>query len=232
MSVRKLIYFLTLCSFLFACDSQKYSQLKRENDSLRQEIEFRNNMLIAMNEVNGIADSILNLHGYQMDSAQYRRYLDRITYLHDNLMVSNRSLAKASNDLNASRDEAAAYNLMVMALQDEVTLRDGEIRDKDVAIDKNAKKYQGNLAALQSVVKERDQELVKLKAAIEDIKRLNAAESYFIKAQRLEEKAKRIIFARRKKKETLREALELYHKSYLYGKKEAATRIEGLTKML
>ena len=184
-----------------------------------------------MDEISSIADSIMNMHG-KGDSAQYKKYFDRIAYLHQNVMISRQKIAEVRKQLNSSRDEAMAYNMMVMALQDEVSIRDGEIVDQQKQIRGHAQSYRGNVAMLEKAIAEKDQELLKLQQAMEEIKRLNAAESYFIKAQRLEEKARKIIFAQKKKKENLREALELYQQSLLLGKAEAAPKIAMLKKMI
>jgi hypothetical protein len=233
MFLNKALIIAVSVTVLFSCETKNYSQLKVENDSLRQEIEFRNDILIAMDEVNSIADSIMNLHGLKNEhSAQYQKYLQRIEYLHQSLLVSHDRIGKVNNELANSREEAEAYNLMVISLQDEVSLRDNELSDQQKLISNNHRKYSGNLTALEKVIAEKDRELTRLQNAMEEIKRMNAAESYFIKGQRLEEKASRIIFAQRKKKESLREALELYHQSYLLGKLEALVNIRSLKKKL
>src|SRR5688572_4921215 len=97
---------------LFAsCTGQEVSKLAHENDSLRQQIEQRNDMLIAMSEVNSIADSILNRHGLGT-APQYRRYLDRIEFLHHHLMVSESENAEINQSLRANRRETLAYSMM------------------------------------------------------------------------------------------------------------------------
>jgi chromosome segregation ATPase len=224
---------ILLLSVLFcSCERENYSQLKLENDSLRQQIEHRNDILIAMNEVNQMADSILNLGGSLSDTLTYQRYLDRIRFLQENLQISHEKIGEVSKELQNSKGESEAYNMMVFALQDEVSLRDNEISDHKKTLSSHARNYNGNLSKLEKVIAEKDEELRRLQVAIEEIRRMNAAESYFIKAQRLEEKGRRIIFAQRKRKESFREALELYHKAYQFGKPEAAERIEGLKKLL
>jgi hypothetical protein len=225
-----LIFFpaILLCS----CDRSEYSKLQRENDSLRQQIEHRNDILIAMNDVNQMADSILNLGESLSDTLAYQRYMDRIRSLQESLQISRAKIGEVNKDLQDSKDESDAYNMMVIALQDEVSLRDNEIHDHKKTLNNNAKSYKGNLSALEKVIAQKDEELRRLQAAIEEIRRMNAAESYFIKAQRLEEKGRKIILAPRKRKESFREALELYHKAYQLGKVEAAERIKGLKKLL
>jgi hypothetical protein len=56
------------------------------------------------------------------------------------------------------------------------------------------------------------------------------ADLYFAQAQALETAAERTKFAPRKKKETRREALELYKLSLSLGKQEAQQKIEELEK--
>lgn len=232
MSIRSYLSLFLIVLFSSACDSKKIGELRSENDSLLQEIEYRNNILIAMNEVNDIADSILNMHGEGMNDHQYQRYLERIQYLHGVLMVSKQKLGYLNEELGKSKEEAGAYNLMVMALQDEVSLRDDEISGQQKEIHGAKRAYQKNISELEKAVAQKDKELMLLQSAIEEIKRLNAAESFFVKAQRIEEKARKIIFAPRKKKESYREALELYQRSYLLGKVEAGARIQALKKLI
>jgi uncharacterized protein (DUF3084 family) len=231
MSLQRFILVLAGASIL-SCHQKENAHLKSENDSLRQEIEFRDNILIAMNDVNEIADSILNIHGLTGDTAHLTKYMERIDYLHKNLLESKIRIGTVRRELAGTQEEAQAYNLMVMALQDEVSLRDKEIVDKHNTIDKHARTYKGNISALEKELAKKDQELVQLKEAIEEIRRLNAAESFFIKAQRLEEQGRRIRFAPKKRKDNFREAIELYQKSFTLGKKEAAGKIVELKKHL
>ncbi len=72
-----------------------------------------------------------------------------------------------------------------------------------------------------------------LEAKVEEINTSSTnkqADLYFAQAQALETAADRTKFAPRKKKETMREALELYKLSLSLGKEEAQTRIEELEK--
>ena len=60
--------------------------------------------------------------------------------------------------------------------------------------------------------------------------RIDKANLYFAQAQALETAAERTKFAPRKKKETRREAIELYKISFSLGKTEAQERISKLEK--
>ena len=67
---------------------------------------------------------------------------------------------------------------------------------------------------------------------INDQNRIKVANLYFAQAQALETAADRTKFAPRKKKETRREALELYKLSFSLGNTEAQAKIEELEKKL
>jgi len=67
---------------------------------------------------------------------------------------------------------------------------------------------------------------------IEAESKLDEAESYFVRAQAVEEMANRTRFAPRKKKNTWMEALELYRKASLYGKAEAIAKVSELEKKI
>ena len=232
MSVQRYLPLILILLFLLACDSKKIVEVRTENDSLQYELEYRNNILIAMNEVNEIADSILNVHGEGSNDHRYQEYLKRIQYLHEVLMVSKQKVGYLNQKLGRSQEEAGAYNLMVMALQDEVSLRDDEISGQQKQMLGARSTYHKNISELERAIAQKDKELMLLQSAIEEIKRVNAAESFFVKAQRLEEKGRRIIFAPRKKRENFREALELYQRSYLLGKAEAGPKITALKKLI
>ena len=230
MSVRSFSPIVILIILFTACETKKSGSLRSENDSLRSEIEYRNNMLIVVNEVNDISDSILAGDKDAIHGHPYREYRERIQHLHELLMLSKRN--PGTNAGFASPDETSAYSLMVMALQDEVSLRDEEISEHERTLKGTRESYHRNISTLEKEIAEKDKELVLLQSAIEEIRRMNASEAFFIKAQRLEEKGRKIIFARRKKKENFREALELYQKSYVLGKHEAASRINALKKLI
>ena len=122
--------------------------------------------------------------------------------------------------------------MMVMALQDEASLKDEEINTVNSAFMATQKNYRGNLAAMNNDLKKREQELAILYHQVEELKRMQVAEIYYLQAKHLEEKAALMKFARKKIKENLREALELYQKSFTLGKKEAMSSINGLKKIL
>ena len=62
--------------------------------------------------------------------------------------------------------------------------------------------------------------------------KVSEADSYYARAQAVEEAANRTKLAPKKKKETLKEAIELYKKSLSLGKEEAQAKITELEKKI
>jgi hypothetical protein len=61
---------------------------------------------------------------------------------------------------------------------------------------------------------------------------VSEADSYFMRAQAVEEAANRTKLAPKKKKDTLKEAIELYKKALSLGKTEAQDKITELEKKI
>ena len=199
--------------FLYSCSSPQLDPLSRENDSLRNEIRLRNDLLY----------SLASDPWHQGDSTKTSETGQSSPCI-DVQLLRQRILS--------SQDSTLAFHMMVMALQDEASLKDEEINTVNSAFMATQKNYRGNLAAMNNDLKKREQELAILYHQVEELKRMQVAEIYYLQAKHLEEKAALMKFARKKRKENLREALELYQKSFTLGKKEAMSSINGLKKIL
>ena len=85
----------------------------------------------------------------------------------------------------------------------------------------------------QTQIETKTQELALIEAKIQELmiqSKMSEADSYFARAQAVEEAANRTKLAPRKKKDTLKEALELYKKAQSLGKTEAQAKIDELEK--
>ena len=84
-------------------------------------------------------------------------------------------------------------------------------------------------------ITEKQQELLLLEARIEAMVnsfKVTEADAYYARARAVEEAARRTKLAPNKKRETYKEALELYKRSLSLGKQEAKTDIANLEKKL
>jgi hypothetical protein len=84
-------------------------------------------------------------------------------------------------------------------------------------------------------IEAKTQELALIEARVQELmiqSKMTEADAYFARAQAVEEAANRTKLAPRKKKETFKEAIELYKKALSMGKNEAQERITELEKKI
>jgi hypothetical protein len=82
---------------------------------------------------------------------------------------------------------------------------------------------------------EKNQELALIEARIQELmiqSKMTEAEAYYARGEAVEEAARRTKLAPKKKKETLREALELYKKSLSLGNDQAQAKVDALEERL
>jgi hypothetical protein len=97
------------------------------------------------------------------------------------------------------------------------------------------KLQEAEMADVQAKIEAKQQELSLLEAKVNTLVenfKVSEAEAYYARAKAVEEAARRTKLAPNKKKETYREALELYKKSLSMGKQEAKKNIAALEKKI
>jgi len=92
---------------------------------------------------------------------------------------------------------------------------------------------EAEIADKNSQLETKQQELALIEARIQELmiqSKMSEADAYFARGQAVEEAANRTKLAPRKKKETYKEAIELYKKSQSLGNAQAEARITELEK--
>ena len=126
-------------------------------------------------------------------------------------------LELSSQQITALQGEVEKMRVENQALATTITQKDSVINDK------------------LETIKMKEQDVATLEAKVVEVNtasKQSQADLYFAQAQALETAAERTKFAPKKKKETQREALELYKLSLSLGKTEAQSRIDELQKEL
>ena len=133
-------------------------------------------------------------------------------------------IKKLKHDLETRNQELAAFQEQVEKYRNQnsnlvqtVGLQSAEITDK------------------LGQIEVKQQEIAKLETQVKDlleVSKIDEAESYFARARAVEESANRTRFAPRKKRETRKEALELYKLAVFYGKEEAKEKVSELEKII
>lgn len=237
--------FLIVVIFFAGCNSKELARLQDENDSLRNELNSRYNVLTSLKDVRGLLDSIdanrNSLRHNLSEGTSYEDFSTRLRDINEFVKMSEEKINLIQTALKDSKHEAAAYLMLVDALKSEVQLRVDEI----VKLEQEVTKYQEENHGLQEQIKlkenevkdinikisQKQQELLLLEARIEAMVnnfKVTEADAYYARARAVEEAAKRTKLAPHKKRETYKEALELYKRALSLGKQEAKVDIANL----
>ncbi|MEX1238323.1 MAG: hypothetical protein WEB30_01350 [Cyclobacteriaceae bacterium] len=238
-----------LIVFFAGCNSEELARLQSENDSLRNELTSRHNVLTSLKDVRGLLDSIdanrNSLRSNLSEGTSYEEFSTRLKDINEFVKMSEEKIGMIQAALKNSKHEAAAYLMLVDALKSEVQIRVDEI----VKLEEEVTKFKGeNHGLLQEIkvkedevkninikISEKQQELFLLEARIEAMVnsfKVTEADAYYARARAVEEAAKRTKLAPHKKRETYKEALELYKRSLSLGKQEAKVDIANLEQKL
>jgi chromosome segregation ATPase len=238
---------LVLLLLIAGCNSKELTRLQLENDSLRSELASRYTVLASLKDVRGLLDSIdasrSSLRNDLNEGTSFDDFSTRLKNINQFVKLSEEKINTITNALKSSKHEASAYLMLVDALKSEVQLRVDEI----VKLEEGVSKYKDENAGLLQRIKlkedevndinikisNKQQELYILEAKIEAMVKafkVTEADAYYARARAVEEAARRTKLAPNKKRETYKEALELYKRSLSLGKKEAKDDIANLEK--
>jgi chromosome segregation ATPase len=239
-----------LIFFLIAgCKSKELTRLQLENDSLRNELASRYTVLTSLKDVKGLLDSIdasrSSLRTDLNEGTSFDEFSTRLKDINQFVKMSEEKIGTIQKALKSSKYEASAYLMLVDALKGEVQLRVDEI----VKLQEGVSRYKEENQGLQDRIKlkenevndinikitNKQQELFLLEAKIEAMVasfKVTEADAYYARARAVEEAAKRTKLAPNKKRETYKEALELYKRSLSLGKEEAKVDIANLEKKI
>jgi chromosome segregation ATPase len=230
---------------LSSCKMEELEKLKAENDSLRKELETRHSMVVIMGEVKTLLDSIDEsrnvLHADLNEGTTFENVTQRLGAINDYVKQTEEKLTNIENDLKTSQHENSAYEMLVHALKEELHMRSDEVHKLEKAVKKyrqentgliqTVKLQQDQMTDLQSQVATKQEELALLQAKVDEMIenfKVTEAEAFYARAKSVEEAARRTRLAPHKKRETYREAIELYKKALSLGKKEAQANIDAL----
>jgi len=147
--------------------------------------------------------------------------------------------------LKKSKGAANAYAATIKKLKADLETKNQEItqlqeqvaslgnENQNLITTNNLQQAEINDKAAQ--IETKKQELSLLEEKIQQVQiqsKVSEADSYFARAQAVEEAANRTKLAPKKKKETFKEAIELYKKSLSLGKTEAQAKIDALSKRI
>lgn len=247
---QKLLFILCIgVTTLSGCDSKEKMRLQTQVDSLRKDAEHNRILSQILGEVGTLLDSIdLNrdiLKTEMAEGTSFSDYGDRLRSINVHIRDTKQKIIDLEQTLSNTRSSNKGYlatlkrlrsdleasTLQVAALQKEVET----IRAENLALVEQNNRQIIELAEKAEIIKMKENDFAALEAKTNEITaqaKTNQADLYFAQAQALETAAQRTRFAPKKKKDTQREALELYKVALSLGKLEAQKKIEELQKVI
>jgi chromosome segregation ATPase len=247
--LKNVVFALPLAVLLLNCDNKEKQSLQNQVDSLKQELQTSQEMAQTLTEVGTLMDSIDSnrqlLRVNMVEGTTYSDYSSRMKDLNSYVKETQSKIADLEKSLKGSKSSNNAFAKTIKKLK-----ADLETRTKEIAmLQEQVEKYrsenenlintvglqEAEIADKQSMIDAKGQELALIEARVQEImiqSKISEADAYFTRAQAVEEAANRTKLAPRKKKETLKEAVELYKKSLSLGKNEAQAKIDELQKRL
>jgi hypothetical protein len=244
--MKKYLLVVVVATFLFSCDTKEKAVLQHKVDSLSVQLTASREVENKLNEVGVLIDSIdASRESLKVKMVEGGTYADYVARLKDiNLYVQQTELKLDALE-KETKNTSKASNAAVRRLKADLEKQTKEIldlqaelakaRDENLAVWKKVNEKDSVLSIRDQVIKVRESDIVSLEKVVTDTNSENktaVANLYFAQAEALELAANRTHFAPRKKKETRREALELYKLSLSLGNTEAQSKIDNLEKQL
>ena len=244
--IRKLILAVPVVAMLWSCDKKEREALQSQNDSLRTELQASQQTAATLQEIGTLIDSIdasrQLLRTDVVEGTSYTDYKTRLQGINSHIKETQSKIASLEKSLKNTKGQYATTikrlkadlelsTQQITALQGEVDKMRGENQQLAMTVNQRDSAITQNL----ETIKMKEQDVANLEAKVEEVNaasKASQADLYFAQAQALETAADRTKFARKKKKETQREALELYKLSLSLGKQEAQAKIDELQKEL
>jgi hypothetical protein len=243
----KQIYLILFAALvLVGCDTKERAQLKSQIDSLNTVIDQNTEAEATLDEVAILLDSIdasrNALRVNIIEGITYADYIGRLKQINTHIKDSQTRIVALENDLKRSKHVSAATIKMLKADLEAKTSQVIELQMEIAELRQNNNSQYMRLLKKDSIISSKDEvirlkndQVTSLETLVQDIdeqNRIKVGNLYFNQAQALETAADRTQFAPHRKKDTRREALELYRLSLSLGNLKAQERIDILEKQL
>lgn len=247
--VRKLSSLLVIALAAVACDTQEKAKLKSEVDSLRSELQTSQRMAQTLEDVGTLMDSIdanrQLLRVNMVEGTTYDDYTSRMKDLNNYVRDTEDKIADLEEQLRKSNSSSKSFANVIKKLKAELVTKSQEIallqeeaekvRNENQNLSETIRLQEEELTTKEEEIRLKETELASSESKIQEMilnQKISEAEAYFKQAQAVEETANRTKLAPKKKKASIRQAIDLYKKALSLGKQEAQAKITELEKKL
>jgi len=243
----KNLIFVSAIGLLLASCGGNSEKLQSQVDSLKNELQTSQQFATTLQEVGVLMDSIdanrQLLRVNMVEGTTYDNYQSRMRDINNYVRDTQGKITELEKSLKKSKGNANAYAATIKKLKADLESKNAEIASLNEKVEqlKNENSNLITTVGLQEAelsdkevqIQAKQQELALIENRIQELmvqSKMNEADSYFARATAVEEAANRTKLAPRKKKETYKEAIELYKKALSMGKQEAQDKITALEK--
>jgi chromosome segregation ATPase len=246
--LKNTFFIIVIATFLMSCGKEA-EKLKTQVDSLKVELQTSQQFAQTLQEVSVLMDSIdanrQVLRVNMVEGTTYESYTSRMKDINNYVKDTQKKIDALETSLSKSKGNNAALSTTIKKLKADLEARNKEIASLNENVEqlRNANQNLITTVGLQEAelndkeaqIQAKQQELALIEARIQELmtaSKVSEADSYFMRAQAVEEAASRTKLAPKKKKDTLKEAIELYKKALSLGKTEAQDKITELEKKI
>jgi chromosome segregation ATPase len=247
--LKKLLFAVPVVALFAACDNGEKVALQSKVDSLKVELEASQKVAETLNEVGVLMDSIdasrQLLRVNMVEGTTYDDYKSRMKDINGYVKDTQKKIDDLEKSLSSSQSKNSANAKLIKKLKADVETKSKEIASLQEQVDKFRSENQNlittvgmqeaELSDKSAQIETKNQELALIEARVQEMmiqSKMSEADAYFARGQAVEEAARRTQLAPRKKKETYKEAIELYKKALSLGKTEAQEKITALEKKI
>ena len=246
--VKNILFMVAIGATLMSCGGEA-EKLKSQVDSLKVELQTSQQFATTLQEVSVLMDSIdanrQVLRVNMVEGTTYENYTARMKDINNYVKDTQSKIEGLESSLKKSKGNTSALSSTIKKLKADLEARNKSIAELNEQVDELRNKNQNlittvglqeaELSDKEAQIITKQQELALIEAKIQELmiaSKMSEADSYFTRAQAVEEAANRTKLAPKKKKETLKEAIELYKKALSLGKQEAEAKITELEKKI
>lgn len=247
--LRKLVFVIPIAGLIAGCGTKEKEMLQSQVDSLKVELETSQAMAQTLTEVGSMMDSIdasrQLLRVNMVEGTTYSDYTSRMKDINGYVKETQKKIDDLEKTLKTSKANSNAFSKTIKKLKADLETKTQEIAALQEQVDKYRNENQNLITTVgmqeaeltdkSSQIETKTQELALIEARVQELmiqSKMTEADAYYARGQAVEEAAARTKLAPRKKKETLREAVELYKKALSLGKTEAQEKITALESKL
>ncbi|MGF1637681.1 MAG: hypothetical protein ACFCUU_11460 [Cyclobacteriaceae bacterium] len=248
--IQKVFLSIMAAALISSCGMQKQNeQLSAENEELKSQLEISRQSAKTLEEVGTLLDNIdesRNALRLNMESGtSYDDYATRLNDLNEYIVETEKKLSTLESALEKSQGAGNAYTGTINRLKADLKNKTEEIAMLQEQVEKykvenenlvsTVNLQEAELMDKESQILAKREELSLLEARIQQImtqSQMTEADQYYARGQAIEEAANRTKLAPKKKKETYKEALEMYEKSKALGRDDVQEKIDELQKKI